>query len=246
MTVALILFIAGVIGGVVNAIAGGATLITFPVMLMVGLPPVLANATNAVAIFPGHWVAAFADKEKLPKLDRGFVCSLGICFATAMCGALLLLAIPGDLFMLPVPALIGFATALFTFAPRLANRSIRQDKVPGSWMALPVVAFYGGFFGAGLGILLSAILSFSEPDDIRKVKVAKNLIAGSVSLAAVIVFVFQGAVLWEAAIPMLFGALVGGYAGGHLTRVVPGSSVRLIVIVTGSFMTGFYAWSYWF
>nr|WP_314576491.1 sulfite exporter TauE/SafE family protein [uncultured Pseudomonas sp.] len=249
MNQTLLLFSAGIVGGVVNAVAGGATLITFPVMLMSGLPPVLANATNAIAIAPGHWLAALADRNKMPPLDRQLIGSLGIAFCAAIVGAGLLLALPGETFMLPVPALIGFATVLFAAAPVLGRWSIqRRVSVAGkgALLALILSSLYGGFFGAGLGILLSAVIAFSEPHDIRKVKVLKNLIAGSVSLAAVTVFIVKDAVNWVAAMPMLIGALLGGYAGGHLNRWLPGWAVRAVVIGTGVFMTFFYASRYWF
>lgn len=245
----LLLFSAGIVGGVVNAVAGGATLITFPVMLMSGLPPVLANATNAVAIAPGHWLAALADRDKMPPLDRQLIGSLVIAFCAAMVGAGLLLALPGETFMLPVPVLIGFATALFAGAPMLGRRSTQRcvsSAGKGAVPALILSSLYGGFFGAGLGILLSAVIALSEPHDIRKVKVLKNLIAGSVSLAAVTVFIVKGVVMWPAALPMLIGALLGGYAGGHLNRWLPGWMVRAVVISTGVFMTIFYALRYWF
>lgn len=249
MDQSLLLFGAGIAGGVINAIAGGATLITFPIMLLAGLPPVLANATNAVAIAPGHWLAAVADRSKLPALDSGLIWSLAIAFCAAMIGALLLLALPGETFMLPVPGLIGFATALFAAAPMLGRWSRRKQSSKTARNALPALilsSVYGGFFGAGLGILLSAVLALREPDDIRKVKVLKNLIAGSVSLAAVVVFIARDAVIWTAAVPMLFGALLGGYAGGHLTRWLPGWAVRAVVIGTGVFMSIYYARRYWF
>lgn len=248
MTVLLMLLGAGFVGGIINAIAGGATLITFPIMLLVGLPPVLANSTNAVAIAPGHWLAAVADRQKMPPFDRHLVRSLIIAFLASMGGALLLLALPGETFMLPVPALIGFATVLFALAPKISEWSARRSsnkKKISSFLPLLLSALYGGFFGAGLGILLTAVLALDEPEDIRKVKVLKNLIAGSVSFAAVVVFICKGAVIWQAAVPMLIGALIGGYAGGHLTRRLPGWAVRVIVITCGAFMSIYYAIRYW-
>ncbi|SFB01254.1 hypothetical protein SAMN03159488_01429 [Pseudomonas sp. NFIX10] len=245
----LLLLCAGIVGGVVNAVAGGATLITFPIMLMGGLPPVLANATNAVAIAPGHWLAALADRRKMPPMDRQLIGSLVVAFCAAMVGSVLLLALPSEAFMLPVPALIGFATALFAVAPMLGRWSMHRRASISSKGALPALilsSLYGGFFGAGLGILLSSVIALSEPQDIRKIKVLKNLIAGSVSLAAVLVFIVKGAVIWAAALPMLIGALLGGYAGGHLTRWLPGWLVRAVVIGTGALMTVFYACHYWF
>src|SRR5271168_814642 len=110
---------AGFAGGLINALAGGATLLTFPAMLAAGLPPVIANASNAVAIAPGHAIAALADRQRLPRLDGRLA---GLAFVTLIggtAGAVLLLVIPERLFVLPVPGLIGFATLLFAAAPRI-------------------------------------------------------------------------------------------------------------------------------
>ncbi|OBZ93309.1 permease [Pararhizobium polonicum] len=247
----LLLFAAGVVGGIVNAIAGGATLITFPVMLMAGLPPVAANASNAVAISPGHLLAAIADREKIPPLDRALCLSIAVSIAGGMIGALLLLALPDRLFVLPVPALIGFATLLFAFAPHLQRWTARRrmDSRPSSVAGACVLggaSIYGGFFGAGLGIILSAILSIADPGDIRRVKVLKNLLATGVSLAAITIFIVQGRVYWPQTAVMLFGALAGGYIGGFLVRILPARAVRIAVIVAGTVMTVVYARRYWF
>ncbi|CEJ11947.1 hypothetical protein BN1110_02242 [bacterium YEK0313] len=248
--IAALLFVAGLAGGIINAVAGGATLITFPAMLAAGVPPVTANASNAVAISPGHLIAAFADREKLPPFDRQLGAALAVSIAGGIAGALLLLALPDRLFVLPVPALIGLATALFAFAPAIQAWSERRRAgAPPSAMAeritLGAASVYGGFFGAGLGIVLSAILSIAEPNDIRKVKVLKNLLATGVSLAAIGIFVVQGMVRWPETAVMLAGALVGGYAGGHLVRVLPARLVQWFVIVAGAVMTLVYANRYW-
>lgn len=249
--IAALLFAAGLVGGIVNAVAGGATLITFPAMLAAGVPPVTANASNAVAISPGHLIAAFADRQKLPRFDRPFAVALAVSIAGGIAGALLLLMLPDRLFVLPVPALIGVATALFAFAPRIqAWSERRRNGAPPSAAAetvtLGVASIYGGFFGAGLGIVLSAILSIAEPNDIRKVKVMKNLLATGVSLAAISIFVARGMVRWPETSVMLAGALIGGFAGGHLVRILPGRVVQWFVIVAGVVMTLVYAQRYWF
>ncbi len=242
-----ILFCAGILGGVINAVAGGATLVTFPAMLAAGLPPVMANASNAVAIAPGHLLAAVAGRETLPAFDRRMAISLGLAVLGGACGALLLLVLPDHIFVLPVPALIGFATLLFAVAPRMAawTRGAEGSSIV-AMAALAASSIYGGFFGAGLGVILTAVLSLSWPADIRKVKVLKNLLATAVSLAAVTIFVVQGAVRWPETCLMLGGALIGGYAGGHLIRILPGELVRMLVIAAGFAMTAYYAWRYWF
>lgn len=242
---------AGVVGGVVNAIAGGATLITFPTMLAMGLPPIVANASNAVAIAPGHIVAALADRRKLPSSSKRVAALSLAAFIGGSLGALLLLAIPENLFTLPVPALIAFATALFAIAPSVQARAAwhskeRVAKPNDGAVMLALASVYGGFFGAGLGIILTAALSISEPNDIRAVKALKNFMAGIVSLSAILIFTIQGVVAWAPTLVMLLGALAGGYLGGYLIRVLPAQWVRGGVIVAGIIMTVIYANRYWF
>lgn len=246
----LLLLAAGMAGGVINALAGGATLLTFPAMLAAGLPPVTANASNAVAIVPGHLLAVLADRRKVLPLDAKLWLSVLVCLIGGGIGALLLLALPERLFVLPVPALIGIATLLFLFSPRIAAwaEARRGDAEPSHGLGLSVLSLssiYGGFFGAGLGVILTAVLSIADPDDIRRVKALKNLLATSVSAAAVLIFIAQRAVRWPETLTMLSGALVGGYLGGYLVRVLPATIVRWFVILTGAVMTVVYAAKYW-
>lgn len=246
-----LLFFAGLAGGLVNALAGGATLITFPAMLAVGLPPVAANASNAVAIAPGHLIAALVDRERLPRPDRFLAAALAVSALGGLCGALLLLALPEGLFTRPLPALLAAATALFAAAPRVQIWMARRRAADRPSRAAPLAmlagaSVYGGFFGAGLGVILTAVFAMFEPNDIRAIKALKNLVATSVSLAAVAIFVSRGAVAWPATLTMLAGALAGGFAGGHLIRVLPADLVRRIVIAAGAVMTLIYAQRYWF
>jgi uncharacterized membrane protein YfcA len=243
--------LAGLIGGIVNALAGGATLITFPAMLAAGLPPVVANASNAVAISPGHLVAALADRKKLPRFDRRIGLLIVASVVGGALGAMLLLVLPERLFTLPVPGLIAFATLLFAFAPAIQAWSARRRGTGptsplGGAAALALASLYGGFFGAGLGIILTSLLSITEPGDIRTIKALKNLLATGVSLAAIVIFIEQGVVRWPETGVMLVGAIVGGWAGGLLIRLLPASGVRGMVILAGVAMTGIYAYRYWF
>jgi uncharacterized membrane protein YfcA len=240
---------AGIVGGMVNALAGGATLLTFPAMLAAGLPPVVANASNAVAIAPGHAIAAFADRRRLPRFDRRFLNLALVAMAGGTAGALLLLAIPERFFTLPVPALIGLATLLFGAAPSLQRWAGAHRAAQGSpWRipALAATAIYGGFFGAGLGIMLTAILAITEQDDLQTIKVLKNLLASLVSVAAIVIFSTEGVVRWPETTVMLAGAMAGGYLGGRIIRVLPALVIRRIVIAAGTAMTAIYVRQYWF
>lgn len=250
--VAALLVAAGIAGGIVNALAGGATLITFPAMLAAGLPPVIANASNAVAISPGHLLAAVADRGKLPQIGARFLWLAIAALAGGAAGAIILLAIPPRLFVLPVPALIAFATLLFALAPRIQAWSRRKPVADGAprttngVMMILLASIYGGFFGAGLGVILTAVVSITDPVDIRGIKAQKNLLATFVSASAIVIFIADGTVSWTETLVMLVGALVGGYLGGHLIRVLPAWAVRGFVLVAGVVMTVIYAKQYWF
>ena len=253
----LLLLAAGGAGGIINALAGGATLITFPAMLAAGLPAVIANASNAVAISPGHLIAALADRGKLPPPTRRTISFVAASTLGGAAGADVLLLLPERLFVLPVPALIAFATLLFAFAPQIQASQIQAWTVGhqkaaalpstgASSAVLGLACVYGGFFGAGLGVILTAVLSITEPNDIRAVKALKNLLATCVSLAVTLIFIVQGAVRWPETSVMLLGAMIGGYTGGHLIRILPGRIVRQFVIAAGALMTVIYAARYWF
>ncbi|MFM0205565.1 TSUP family transporter [Paraburkholderia fungorum] len=246
-----LLLIAGIAGGMVNALAGGATLITFPAMLAAGLPPVVANASNAVAIAPGHLIAALVDRRQLPRFDSSLMLAVAMSAGGGLAGALLLLVLPERLIILPLPALIGGATLLFVAAPRLQVWALKRQTERGSphvgaLFALAGASIYGGFFGAGLGILLTAMLAIFNAGELRAIKALKNLLATSVSVAATALFIVRGIVAWQQTVVMLTGALAGGYAGGLLIRTMPAGIVRSIVIAAGALMTIIYAYRYWF
>lgn len=246
-----LLLAAGVAGGLINALAGGATLITFPAMLAAGLPAITANASNAVAISPGHLIAALADRAKLPPPTLRTISFVIVSLLGGVAGAVVLLLLPERLFVLPVPALIAFATLLFAFAPQIQAWTVRRrpaaelPSTVSSGCVLGLACMYGGFFGAGLGVILTAVLSITEPDDIRAIKALKNLLATCVSLSATAIFIVQGAVRWPETTVMLLGAMIGGYAGGHLIRILPAHIVRQFVIAAGVLMTVIYAARYW-
>ncbi|WP_316205062.1 sulfite exporter TauE/SafE family protein [Bradyrhizobium sp. SZCCHNS3004] len=245
------LMVAGVAGGLINALAGGATLITFPAMLAAGLPAIAANASNAVAISPGHLIAALADRAKLPVLTSRAVSFVAVAVLGGATGAIVLSLLPERLFTLPVPALIALSTLLFAFAPQIQASTVRHystgSSVPGGLSAafIGTACIYGGFFGAGLGVILTAVLSITEPNDVRAIKALKNLLATCVAFAATVIFIVQGAVRWPETTVMLFGAMIGGYGGGYLIRVLPANYVRRFVIVAGAAMTVIYARRYW-
>jgi len=244
------LLASGLAGGVVTAVVGGASLITFPALLAAGLPPVIANASNTVALAPGNLVAALADRERMPACDRSLLSLVAIAMLGSVAGALLLLLTPERAFTALVPVLIGSATALFAGADRVRRRLAAR---PGP-RAMPAgtrlllfapIAVYGGYFGAGMSVMLLAVLSAGFYGDLRTANVVKNLLGGLTSVLAVAVFATQGVVAWTPALVMMAGAFAGGFAGGRLARVVPARWLRGAVIAVGAVLTVVYARRYW-
>jgi uncharacterized protein len=246
----LLLFGAGLAGGVVTAVVGGASLITFPALLAAGLPPIVANASNTVALTPGNFMAGLADLERRPRWDRAFLGLLLVCIGGSAAGAVLLLVTPEKAFTAVVPLLIGFATILFAQSGRIRRWIVSRPDAgartegPGILWFAPV-AIYGGYFGAGMSVMLLALLSLSRGEDFRATNVLKNLLSGLTSFVAVVVFLLRGVVAWPSTLVMMAGALIGGFLGGRLVRVLSPEVVRWVVIAVGSILTLVYAWRYW-
>ena len=254
LTHALLLIVAGVAGGTISSLVGGAALVTYPALLAVGLPPVTATVCNLVALSPGNLLAALYDRTQLPPLNRSF---LGLVIASvlgALAGAFVLLRTPERTFEVLVPLLLGFATLLFAYAGRIST-SVRarvgdQDNSPRRWehsigVILPV-SFYGGYFGAGVGVLLLGVLSIGKPGDYRAANVTKNLVTSFNSLVAAALFIGQGAVLWTPTLIMMAGALVGAFIGARLAQIAPHAVMRVVVVAVGALLTVIFAWRYWF
>ncbi|SDU43129.1 sulfite exporter TauE/SafE family protein [Stappia sp. ES.058] len=236
------LFLAGIIGGGVNAIAGGGTFFTFPALIAAGLDPLTANASNAVAIYPGHAAAVPAYKEELKAAGRPLILRSAIVALGGLLGAGLLLQTGSVAFEGLVPWLLLAATLLFAFGPALASASARLQS--GSlWLTSGVeflFAVYGGYFGAGLGVLLMAALTIIGVRDIQMANAQKNWLATIITSISVLVFAIAGAVAWLQASAVLFGALIGGYGGARVARRIPGGALRVVVIGVGLALSAYY------
>ena len=244
------MFAAGLAGGIVTAMVGGASLITFPALLAVGLPAIVANASNTVALAPGNLAAALADLERIPRWNRSFAGLALISVVGSGAGAALLLATPEKAFTAVVPLLIGFATVLYALAgrirPWIASRATGGAPSTGSEPLLfAPVAVYGGYFGAGMSVMILAILSVTRADEFRSSNVIKNLLSALTSFVAVVVFVLTGTVAWPPTLVVMTGAVIGGFTGGRLARVLPSELMRRVVIVVGTVLTLVYARRYW-
>ena len=245
---------AGVFAGLLASIIGGAAVVVYPAMIMAGIPPQAAAVSNLVALMPATMLAALSDRTQLPPFNRAFVSLIVASVAGAGLGAMLLLLTPGKLFNGIVPLLLGFATLLFAFAEKIGACIRKRAEGRGhdvtfnvsSLKVLLPVSFYGGYFGAGVGILILGVFSIATGGDYRSANVAKNLVSSLNGLVASIVFIVQGAVVWPQTLALMAGTVVGGIAGAHIARVIPRNVVRVLVVAVGAVLTVSFARRYWF
>jgi uncharacterized membrane protein YfcA len=247
----VLFFVATVVAGAINALAGGGGLITFTLLMLV-VPPVTADATSAVALLAAYPTAVWRNRGELTDMMRSRW--LWLLLVPSLLGGLLgalLLSWTGDRnFVVLVPWLVLVATLLILLRPVLVRQrdSDRQrpDFGPGLWSVAVVVTFvvalYGGYFGAGIGILLISILSLMRLGDIRQVVALKNLLAGCLRGVAVVVLVVEGSVNWGYGLPMALGGLLGGYLGGAVSHRANRTVIRGIVIGLGLGVTAYYLW----
>ena len=246
----VILFLSSIMAGLANAMAGGGTFFSFPALTGGGLSALIANATNAVAVTPGHALAALAYRDELGRSKKRLVI-LGISSALgAIAGAWLLTQTSEDTFKKLVPWLLLFATVSFAGGPAL-QRQIKSHKIGaiptaapttgiGSAISYFLASIYGGYFGAGQGIVLMTILTLTGVDNVQEANALKNAIATIVSLIAVIVLAFKGLIIWKYGLLMIAGATLGGLYGGRLAKRLDKKTLRTIVIVIGTLLTAWY------
>jgi len=242
--------LAAVAGGLVNALAGGGTLITFPMLTALGVPPVVANVTNTVALCPGYLGATFAQMRELrgqgQRLRR--LLPTGVLFGIA--GGVLLLHTSNQTFRVLVPYLILLAVGLLYFQDRLRNwvmgrvsgDGAKNVHPPEAWAVLPVIpaAVYGGYFGAGVSVMVLAVLGLVLEDSLTRLNALKQAVSFSINIAAAIFFVFSGEVLWPVALVMAVGALAGGALGGRLAGKIKPLTLRRLVVAIGLVVAGIY------
>jgi uncharacterized membrane protein YfcA len=246
---ALFLFGAAALGGALNAVAGGGSFFSFPALLFVGVPEVSANATNSVALWPGYVASMGAYRRELAR-QRGTLLPLSVVsLIGGAIGAWLLLRTSDQTFAQMIPWLLLLATVIFASSqPLMRWLRARQDlhgapstarRVGVTLLQLPI-AIYGGFFGGGVGILMLAALSIAGMEDIHEMNGLKALFSTLINGVAVALFIVAGVVRWPAALVMVGGAIVGGYGGAALARLVPPAQVRRFVIVVGATLTVYF------
>ena len=246
---ALFLFLAGLIGGAVNSLAGGGSFIVFPALLFVGVPPVIANASNTYAALPGYASGAFGYWHAMAKYKDRLVLYGVVAAVFGYIGAELLLVVTDEQFSLVVPWLMLFAVVLFAFGNQI-NRFVaarggggRGMKLAGSALLLLFLAgacIYGGFFNAGLGILLLAFLATAGLSDIHAMNGLKLYISAVVALVAVARFAVSGSIDWYHGSIALVGVVIGGYVAARNAHRIPAQWIRMAVIIYGVGMTGYF------
>jgi len=237
---AIILLFTGVWAGAVNSVAGGGTFFSFPILLLLGMPPIIANTTNKFALtfasiagVTGFWAEVKAHKDKLAFF---FTCGLIGSFL----GSLLLLATPVETFQTLIPWLMLMATLLFAFGKKVVMKLRGSHTV----LSRPAIAFgqtliglYGGFFAAGMGMLMMALYELAGIKSVNEMNGLKTFVGLGINGISALTFLAVGVVDWHVALILLSGALVGGYAGAVLSKKVPDAALRKIIIAYGAIMT---------
>ncbi len=231
--------------GAMNAVAGGGTFFSFPALLAVGVPPVVANASNSVALWPASLSGAWAYRRELADHKRYLVPMGIVSFIAGIGGGLLLLATKDATFSKLIPWLLLFATLLFAFSGQISSwlRGSAVESPRNSAGALAghaLVSVYGGFFGAGMGILMLASLAMAGHRNVHEINAIKNLLSAIVYSVTVLTFVIADAVSWPHTLIMLATATIGGYWGASVARRIPALWLRQFIIAVGLLLTAFY------
>jgi uncharacterized membrane protein YfcA len=251
----IFLFLAGFCGGTLNSIAGGGTFITFPALLYVGIPPIIANATNTFASCSGYISGTFAFREDLKSHKSGLTKFIILSFLGGILGAGLLLQTPEQIFSETIPWLMLIATFVFIYGTKinerlgqLANKNKHISTVGkiATPLLLLLVCFYGGFFNAGLGIICLSYLALCGYTNINAMNGLKLLISSCVSIVAIGLFAFNDAIAWNQGTAVLLGTVTGGYLAARVSRYLPQIYIRNFVILIGICVTLYFFYDlYW-
>jgi len=240
---------ASFIAGVINAMAGGGSFISFPAMLAIGVPPIQANATNTVALWPGQLTSVWALRTDLRRDLLAVVCSASVVGGIG--GAVVLLRTPQITFMRIVPWLLLCASVLFGISGPLSRWLRRRSSNPHAahrpamlpiFIAIVPVTFYIGYFGAGAGFLLMSALALFGVEEMNSLNSLKVLAACLSNFCAVVTFIFGGAIVWHYCLVSMVFAGIGGYAGAQYARNMNPNLLRTIVVVTGCTMAAYFFW----
>jgi uncharacterized membrane protein YfcA len=235
----LLVLAAGVFAGAINTVVGSGTLVTFPVLLAVGYGPVVANVSNTIGLVPGSVSGAIGYRRELTGQRRRVLALGSASLLGGICGAVLLLSLPGSAFEAIVPVLIALALVLVVAQPRLAvavgsrRERVRPHGGPLRWGGVFGPGVYGGYFGAAQGVILLAICGIAIPEDLQRLNALKNVLAGIVNAVAAVVFVIFASVAWLPALLLAVGSAAGGQLGARIGRRLSPAVLRGVIVVVG-------------
>ncbi len=235
---ALVIAAAGLAAGFINTVVGSGSLITFPTLLAVGVPPVVANVSNTVGLVPGSLSGTIGYRRELAGQRRRLAVLASASVVGALAGGILLLALPGSVFKAAVPALVAAAAVMMALQPRLSRRMERLDvrRVHGGaglYVGVLLTGVYGGYFGAAQGVILISLLAIFIDDHLQRLNAAKNVLATVANGVAALLFIAVGHVNWAVAGLIAAGAIVGGQLGARGGRRLPPDVLRVAVVVVG-------------
>jgi uncharacterized membrane protein YfcA len=244
-TMLLLLFIAAASAGALNSVAGGGSFLTLPALLFAGVPPIVANATSTVGLWPGSLSTLIAYRRELAATPMKWVVLLSaVSLVGGLIGAVLLVRTSDTSFMRLLPWLMLVAVLTFTFGGRFRRVAAPPPALPAASAPMIMVlvgqfvlSIYGGYFGGGMGIMMLASFSLAGMVHIHEMNALKTLLGVTINGLALLTFVVSGTVAWQFAWVMIAGAILGGYGGAALARTVDPKWVRILIVVIGWVMT---------
>lgn len=240
-------FFAGLAAGFINAIAGGGTLVSFPILVSLGLAPVLANMTNTIALCPGYFGGVYTQRKEFKNQKKRLYAVLPICITGGVVGGLLLLHSDERAFKTLIPWLILLASLLLAVQVPVKtwlqtnghHRSTRRGTI-GAFFLLFFASVYGGYFGPGLSVIVMAILGLIYDDSLTSLNLLKQAIAFSINISAALYFVLSSNVPWLIILVMSIGSIAGGMIGGSLIGRINQDTLRWTIVVIGILIAGMY------
>ncbi|WP_436531186.1 sulfite exporter TauE/SafE family protein [Actinoplanes sp. HUAS TT8] len=227
-----VLFGGGLVAGAVNAIAGGGSLITFPLLVGLGLPGVAANVSNALSVAPGYAASAAGSRPDLVGQGARIRTMIPVAVAGTLCGSAVLLFTPRSVFDVVVPFLLLLAAMLMAFQDRLSRLAGRPGNSPGMFrLAVFLCGCYGGYFNAAMGVLLIAGLALVLDEPLRRISALKNVFAAVVGLTTVLLYSVFGPVNWAVVGVLAPATIIGGFAGARIARRLPSEALRWTIVV---------------
>jgi uncharacterized membrane protein YfcA len=236
----LILVLAGLLAGTMNAVAGGGSFVSFPVMVLVGLPPINANATSTVALFPGTIASTWAYRDDLRGIAGiGLNVLLPIGVIGGLVGAILLLVTPGAAFDLVIPWLLLLATLTFAGGRHLGDWLRRYVRIgrPTFLVIQFILSIYGGYFGGAIGLMMMAVWTLIDASELQAMASTRTALVSAANGAAVLCFAVAGAVRWPEMLAMMVSAIAGGYYGARFARHLPPAVLRWFVVALSATVT---------